>query len=376
MSAWVPTAFGALDIRTHEFGEQGFELMLVPALPGTPVFLLGDGAELWLRLLDGPLDDADLDARELEILRSFALDGLASVDGESASRVYRVNPPWLESPIHELVYALLGNVAGSLGIDIVFIKGPTLRAQGLREKAHSGDVDCWVLPGEEWRLAEAMKAWGWVPILSAFAGTAVAHSLTLKAESWGCEIDVHTRFPGISIPPKEAFHIVHSGSEAREFAGVSGRTPVLDVHAVILALHELRPVAGAKPSSTKVSNAVDTLRTAGASTVALADVLGAGYVLRDALTEVFPHQVSLLHTLDQPREWDWRLSDSTHHGLLRALSSLPVRQRPMVLWRLLFPNREVLVASGWLADSQMRPYIAYFRRLLSATRSLCNKSAR
>lgn len=349
--------------------------MLTPASPGGPVFLLGDGADLWLKLLEEPLNDANLDDRTLQILYSFERDGLASAETDSPARVQRIQPPWMESPIHELVYALLGNVADSIGLDVVFIKGPTLHAQGLRERAHSGDVDCWVLPGDEWRLAEAMKAWGWTPIPSAFTGTAVAHSLTLKADSWGCEIDVHTRFPGISIPPEQAFHLVCAGSELREFAGVLARTPAVDVHAIILALHELRPVAGVRPSSSRISKVADTLRTAGASTVALADSFGAGYVLREPLTEVFPQLVANLHNSERPPEWSWRLSDSPTRGLLLALASLPVRQRPAVLWRLLFPGREVLTASGRLADPRSPLHVAYLRRFWDAARSLFKKAS-
>lgn len=352
MTTWVATCHGALDLRKHELAEQGLELLVCPTAPSEPIYLWGQGAEVWRALTESPIDDSEIDWDKRGVLRELERMSLASSVQSKTHGVSEITTPWLGSPQHEMVYALLVRVAASLGIDIVFIKGPTLHAQGLREREHSGDVDCWVRPGADVRLAEAMRVWGWTPVYSAFTGTAVSHSLTLNPGSWGCAIDVHSRFPGMNIAPEHAFELVQKSSEIRTFASTDVHVPSKEVHAVIAALHDLRPVAGILPRSDQQAAAEHALRAAGTSVVPVVDRFEAGFVLQDALNAAFPAVSFDLGGLEEPSDWGWRATSSSPRRYFKAWLAVPLRQKPRVLLRLLWPTPEMMRAGQ--AASQPR----------------------
>lgn len=335
---WIALANGALDIRDHELGTAGGEIIATPAVPGLPRFLHGVGARLWRRMVDAPLEDEILSGEEREILEEMASLGLASTDSAHIARVVRLPKPWLESPLHELVYALIARVAVQLDVECLFVKGPTLFAQGLRTRSHSGDVDCWVRPGAERDLAEAMKAWGWVPAYSAFTGTPVLHSLTLRAGSWGCAIDVHSWFPGMVVPPAVAFDYVRDRSSPRGFAGVEVLTPDRRMHAVISALHESRPLSGSLPSAAQLDHATRTLDLFGAEDILpIVQELHAGYALRTPIERAFPGSQVDLGAQEVPPDWRWRLSRGKVQTYVNALRALPISAWPRTLYRLAWP---------------------------------------
>lgn len=147
-------------------------------------------------------------------------------------------------------------------------------------------------------------------------------------------------------------------------------TPSTSTHAIVLALHELRPVAGVAPSALSAETAVEALRVAGPSTVEIVRELGAGHALDDSLASAFPDQSIRFEGAVPPPEWSWRLSESTGRGLLKALHSLPLRERPVVLRRLLFPDRAALAASGRLADTRGALWGFYLKRIARSVRSL------
>ncbi|WP_435743074.1 hypothetical protein [Microbacterium sp. PMB16] len=346
MPSWTAVAFGALDLRGTELEEQGFELVVVPVAPGTPVFLMGRGAEIWRALLEDNTDRIDAADDAGEILAALEDMGIASRDSGHRARVTMLDRPWLVSAFHELVYALIARVAESEGIDVVFIKGPTLHAQGLREREHSGDVDCWVRPGDDLRLAAAMRDWGWTPLLSPFTGTGVTHSLTLEASEWGCAIDVHVRYPGMDIDPASAFAIALDASEPRVFAATVCATPRKALHGVIAALHSVRPFIGAPAGEASIDAAAMALRAAGEETVDFAERVNAVYALETPLQRAFPEAGLAYPGARPPADWAWRLTASAPRRHLRALLTVPARQQPAVLWRLVWPSAEVLRAAG------------------------------
>lgn len=354
MSEWNATSFGALDLREHELGARGFELVVTPTRSHEPVFLFGTGAELWRRLVTSPLDDTILDSSTREMLKDFRTMGIASSDPQARAQLHRLDRPWLLSPLHELVYALIANVAAENDIDVVFIKGPVLHAQGLRDREHSGDVDCWVRPGDDLRLANAMKEWGWTPLYSPFTSTGLPHSLTLRAGGWGCAIDVHCRFPGMTISPGDAFKLIRAETEQRAFAGVVVHTPSRVAHSVVAALHEVRPFRGARPTTHQIDSARRSLHAAGAACVEMTDRMGAGYVLGEPLRAAFPDQDIRLLNERAPDDWALRLTPYGTRRYLMALRLVPLRQRLRVLRNLVWPASSVMRiglelpdASGW-----------------------------
>lgn len=362
MSSWVAVSLGALDVRQHpELGRDGLEYLVTPVKPALPRFLYGPGARLWRRMVDGAVQDSGLSEDERLIAQEMELIGIASRDPSDVERVYEVKAPWLRSPVHELVYALLGRVAEKLSIDVLFIKGPTLHAQGLRQREHSGDVDCWVAPGDELRLARAMTEWGWTPAISALTGTRVLHSLTLRVVEWGSAVDVHSWFPGMAVDPHTAFEIAREHSELREFAGKTVMTPRPALHAVIYALHEMRPLQGRAPGARETADAANVLRTAGVAAVDVIRRVEAGYALTPALRQAFPDLPIELDAQRVPDDWSWRMQTSTARIYAEALKLIPMRQRPKVLFRILWPTRESLV-SGPCADGVESPSLWNLRR--------------
>lgn len=351
MSSWIAICYGALDVRSHDLAGGKFDVVVTPTIPGEPLMLHGEGAALWRRLVDGPVEDSALTGSEQEILEEMERMGIAARDLNHPARLRTLPRPWLTSPLHELVYALLASVASETNTRLLFIKGPVLHAQGLRSREHSGDVDCWVEPGAELRFASAMKAWGWAPAVSAFTGTRVLHSLTMRASDWGCAVDVHSWFPGFTRTPADSFEQVLAATELREFGGVMVRTPQRAVHAVIAALNEVRPLRGAEAGAAKVRTAAAVLSTAGEDVVALAEELGAEYALAAPMRLAFPHR-ALDHYSDQaaPADWSWRLQTSPLRVYWSALKIVPLRERPRILFRVIWPTAESLRAGPLALD--------------------------
>lgn len=374
MSTWVAIAFGALDLRGSEYEAEGFEIVAVPAIPGPPAFLFGEGAAVWRTLLAGPVDDRTLTERDREIVHDLAGMGLASKRTEDPARMWSIAEPWLISVFHELVYALVARVATAHGIDILFIKGPTLHAQGLRDREHSGDVDCWVRSGDDRRLAKAMEPWGWTPLILPFTGTTITHSLTLVVGEWGCAVDVHSSYPGIGVAPAEAFKVLLADSEDRVFAGVTVRTPRDPAHAVIAALHDMRPFEGAMPAAGLVRNAESMLRHGGERVLSVVDRLDAGYVLRVPLERAFGADASRFAAAQPPRDWEMRLETSTSRRHFRALRLVPVLHRPRTLYRLIWPRLATMrISMGDPSASTSTVLRARLRRIGVSIRKLIDR---
>jgi hypothetical protein len=369
--SWIAVGFGALDVRGDDSVGGQYEVLVTPAMPGTPLFLFGEGAALWRRLVRGPISEEALSAEERTMILEMAEAGIASTEENHPARMRALREPWLLSPFHELVYALLSKVAAANSVDIIFIKGPTLHAQGLRDREHSGDVDCWVRPGSEVSLAKAMSEWGWSPAFSAFTGTPVLHSLTLRAGQWGSAVDVHSWFPGMAIDPQSAFERVCDMSEQREFAGVVVRTPRRSVHAVISALHDVRPVLGREAGSAQNERAAETIARAGEEVVATSRLLASDYALSEALQLAFPHRPIDVTGAAVPRDWLWRSQSSPRRAYVEALKLIPPHERPKVLLRVIWPTPQSLRAGPLGAGSPGVPiWRLRLRRLKHGVRML------
>lgn len=374
VSNWIATGFGALDLIGDRDHVDGADVVVTPVVPGPPVYLLQQGAAVWRMLVAGPVDDGMLDAEQREIARGLADMGLASQSDHDTHRIGTLATPWLASVFHELVYALLQNVAEAQGIDLLFIKGPTLHAQGLRAREHSGDVDCWVRPGDDIRLAKAMRAWGWTPLILPFTGTSVSHSLTLVPGAWGCAIDVHSSFPGMRVDPESAFEILVADSELRTFAGVTTRTPSRRTHAVLSALHDMRPYEGSPPSETTVHHAAEVLAMVGEEVMDVVDRLDAGYVLREPLRRSFGNGAQRFDSSRAPDDWSMRLEAASSLRHFRSLRFVPARHRVRALVRLVWPKIETMrIAIGDPDASRKDMLVARIRRIGTSVRKLAQR---
>lgn len=346
MTAWIAISYGALDIRgLRTEAETEVDYMLLPVDPGPPIGLTGEPAELWLRLVNGPVEDAELGGDERRLVREFAEAGIASQDPSHPARVGRISRPWLSSPLHEMVYALMQSLARDNGIDIVFIKGPVLHRQGLREREHSGDVDLWADPERIDDLIPLLDKWGWRVAPDVWQGTTVNHSVAFVPVLWGCELDVHRHLPGCALDDATAFGALQSETEPVQFAGVEAPAPNLQAHTVITALNQLRPERGSEAPELTVMKCAQNLAAAGEEAIAFSDRLRATAVLSPVLGRAFPDR-SFEVDYAPPRNWTWRAHRSRLLGYASALLLVPLGQRPKLLARLIWPSADVVASTN------------------------------
>ncbi|RWR23364.1 hypothetical protein D8Y23_00210 [Microbacterium enclense] len=367
---WVAIAFGALDVSASETFPDGAEVLVLPAEPAEPFCLTGDGARMWRRLVTaGPVAPADADERDM--LEAMTALAIASPDPAHPARIHRLHPPRLSSPMHELAYALTARLASGHGIPVVFIKGPALHHQGLREREHSGDVDVWCEPRRWDDLAAALTSWGWSREPDPWRGTSVHHTATMTPAEWGCEIDVHRRVPGLTLDDAAAFDAVARRTESVVYAGVDVAVPRPEVHAVLAAVHEVRPEIGAGPRSAAASATAAALLSAAAGSGTRAVELGAVPVLAAELEGVVSAELIARHRDDAPRDWAWRAEPNRARAYWRALRGEPLVTRVRVLWRFVWPPDDIALASARRAgDPDAGPTVARWRRLGRGLRNL------
>ncbi|WP_162903769.1 nucleotidyltransferase family protein [Leucobacter sp. wl10] len=341
MTEWIAVSNGALLLEhASQVGDRPVSLALLPISHSEPIAIADSVSELWLSLTHTPVDDSRLSPEERSLIREFAAAGIASPDLDHLQRVNRVEHSWFESFQHELVCSLVTSIARGLGIRCLIIKGPTLHAQGLRRRVHSGDVDLLVDPRRIVEFVSAMNEWGWDKRPHPLDGTPAPHSHTLLPIGWGCEIDVHVRYPGITIPSSTAFDLLWQHSEERFFAGVGGRTPTKAAHALIQGLTIVRPVPGrGRPRTGANPNAVEVLRAGGEQTLSLAIELGSHGALADELKVAFPG--TGIPKKKIPAEFVW-LSQANHALLyLRMLQTVPLRDKPLLFWKVISHRRSL-----------------------------------
>ncbi|MDZ5146132.1 nucleotidyltransferase family protein [Microbacterium testaceum] len=353
-TGWWAVASAALDVRGVNLFDGGPEIILVPAIPSEPLSLLGSGAVLWRRLVDdGPLNPAQLEAGDEEILSAMAGMGIAALGPPPPFRVQELNPPTLSSPLHEMVYAVVARVAEDQGIRCVFVKGPVLHFQGLRDREHSGDVDVWCDPQRWEDLVAALGPWGWDRVADPWEGTTVNHSATLVPKSWGCEVDVHRRMPGLTLEDDAAFEQLWAHPDEARFAGQVVRTPSRPMHAVISAVHSVRPELGRPHPSPLASAAARDLLRLTPGSVDCAKAIGAVPALRVELSSVADEDALRGYNGGTPRDWSWRGKPDRVRAYLAAMTDMSVHQRIHLLWRLFWPTPAVARESARRAGHQV-----------------------
>ncbi len=372
---WIPIAHGALDVRGSTFFAAGAEILVVPVDAGPPLCLVGDGAALWRRLVDGAaVAPSAFDVEESALLDELREAGLAVLADTHPARIVELRPPVLTSPLHELVYALISRVAAARGIPCVFVKGPALHHQGLRDREHSGDVDVWCDPSRCDELAIALEERGWLREPDAWWGTSIHHSITLAPAEWGCEIDVHRRIPGLTITDDEAFAIVARDAVTMLYAGVPVPVPSVDAHAVLAAVTLVRPEIGGGPRTREVSDAARSVLSRAPGAPARARELGAVPVLREELRALVPEDD--LADGGVPHDWTWRAQPDRAHAYWHALRTEPLGSRVRLLLRLAWPSDAVALASARRAgDPPTSANRARLRRIRRGLREWLGRSS-
>ncbi|MGB4135797.1 MAG: nucleotidyltransferase family protein [Microbacterium sp.] len=360
---WVATSFAVLDLRGWADNPSDAEIMLLPTHPAEPIGLAGPYADLWRRLVAGPVGDDGLSAEERDVVREYADSGIASDDPTHPARVRHLDGPWLSSPFHELLYGLIASVARGNGIEIVFVKGPMLHRQGLREREHSGDIDVWVDVAQMTRLADLLEEWGWARLPEHWEGSPLHHSITLTPGAWGCEIDLHRTMPGFAMPDDGSFARVIAHSETAEFAAVGARVPTAAAHAVIAALHLMRPQQGRALSEGNMREAVQTLVAAGEDALAFSGEARASASLESVLEEAFPTTAVRVDYLP-PLNWRWRAEPNRLKRYVIMFRSAPIGAWPRMAYRSLWPDDlTAMRIDRYYGGTARTPFQARMKRL-------------
>jgi hypothetical protein len=252
-----------------------------------------------------------------------------------------------------LLHGVVDEVARRRGVRILFIKGPILGQQGLREAHASIDVDVLVDPARFAELRRGLEELGWaVRVPSDAPQVLPTHSTTYAHRLWPCEIDVHERFPGFLASPQVAFDALW---RYRAVATVAGRAvPCLDrvPHFAVACLHALRD-PDHEPKRTELRRLVaiarDTFDQGDRETLAqVAGATGAAETLEPVLAAIGLRVASAAEHATSMTDWRIRTSSTgvTSVGWVMELFRTPLHRWPATLLR------AVLLTEAEIRDAQ------------------------
>lgn len=370
MNRWFATALAALDVSGMSEYEGIADFIVIPTSTCDPIGLYAEAAGLWQRLVKGLVSDEELSESEYSLLKEFNAAGLATNEELHEWRISAVSTPWMTSLFHELVYAMLTRISVLARIPIVFIKGPALHQQGLRERAHSGDVDVWVEPELLELFVEELSKWGWSRKASVWDGTELDHSVTLLPSTWGCEIDVHRYYPGCNASPAVCFFLSYSTASIFQCGSVDVKIANRVVNGIIYVLHDLRSKNSHEMSAGFHSETIDVLRKIGSEVISVCRELDTIAVMRDVLVAAFPDEV-IPSNSKLPTNWILRTKENSFVSYLYALRIVPMKQKPRLIRQVLVPGRAQLAVSDKVSGRPKANYtFAIFRRICHAAKKL------
>lgn len=250
----------------------------------------------------------------------------------------------------ELAHALSGYLAETASIRALSIKGFTLERHGLRTPRDYADADIWVEPSRFDDFVELLRERGWTKRFERFVPHVLPeHSVTLIHPQWPCDIDVHWYFPGCFASADTAFESFWSQREASVIANVGVQIPNLEASAVIGFLHAAR-----HPESKSHLNELAQLVnvTSGRSDESrrriaelITDVKCASAIGEQTLLQAGVAAESDIDDEETVKAWHLHvesLKNGTTLSWLNALRSAPMRQKPAVLARAIYPTHDEL----------------------------------
>ncbi len=254
-----------------------------------------------------------------------------------------------------LAHALVARLAQEAGARILFIKGPTAVALGVRPDRPSTDVDVLADRAGFVALCAALEECGWQ---RRNAGTGLRHAADLAFEhsahfihpQWPCDLDVHFSFPGFLAPESEVFEALWTARTTVEVAGRSVPTPSAPGQALVVALHALRDSEKAT-SQQDLATLRDGVSGWPPGTRAQLTELAAATGASDSAGSFLEEVGAAVPTDDQryaARLADWR---ARQHGFgpstmwLVELRRAPWKDKPATLLRALVPPPAHLVGS-------------------------------
>ena len=274
-----------------------------------------------------------------------------------------------------LLHALVDRTARDVGARVLFIKGPVLTRQGLREQHTSVDADVLVEPAAMSRLLDALDALGWKEAVERTGALVLPlHSTTLRNPRWGCELDVHDRFPGFLAEPAEVFEALWERRTTVEVAHREVPCPDEVAHATVAALHWLRDGLS-EATREKLKFLVHALEprldeAARAELTELVRRTGSAEPLRPFLEML---QVDVPVTEHDTTAWRIRTASSGMKtiGWVVELRETPLRQLPGRLWHaLVLTEAEIRNEQPDAAPGAWGLFRARLRRLNYGLRAL------
>jgi CDP-glycerol glycerophosphotransferase (TagB/SpsB family) len=271
-----------------------------------------------------------------------------------------------------LAHAVVDRVAREHDVRVLFIKGPTAVAQGLRSPRVSLDVDALVDPGRREVLAAALTGLGWVDEHPYTSPTVLPmHSLTHRHASWPCELDLHDRFPGFFAAPQDVFDQLWERRTTVDVATVPIACVDRAAQALVLALHALRDphdLAKAAELAELLDLVTVLFDEADLRDLAeLAHTLGAADTAAPFLIAAGAPEIGR-GTTDHDDLRAWRLrtqpSQTTAVSWVETLRHLPKRSWPRYLWyAATLSDTELRLAEPGLAPGRSALLRARVRRL-------------
>jgi CDP-glycerol glycerophosphotransferase (TagB/SpsB family) len=278
-----------------------------------------------------------------------------------------------------LAHAAVDRLARDHDVRVLFIKGPTAVAQGLRAERVSLDVDALVDPARREVLADALTELGWLDENPYTSPTVLPmHSLTHRHPSWPCELDLHDRFPGFFADPQDVFEHLWTRRSTVDVAGHQITCTDRSAQALVLALHALRD----PHDPTKAGELGDLVgRVSGGFTdddlrdlAKLASELGAADTASSFVAAVGAAPVGLGSTRPEDlRAWRLRTQPTraTAVSWVDTLQHLPKRSWPRYLWyAATLSDTEMRLANPGLAPGRLALLRARGRRLRRGLRAL------
>jgi hypothetical protein len=259
--------------------------------------------------------------------------------------------------LHEsvpLAHALVAHVSRAHAIRCLFVKGPSCAIQGLREASIiSADVDAWVDPREVPQLISLLSERGWVERpKSPLDNFYPVHSRTLYHPKWPCDIDIHSRFPGMDGDPETVFSTIWERGTSLELAHQRIQVPRAPDHALILALHALRT-----PWNARGQREIEYLLAQTVVPLTFNEVYAVAEKT-EASGAARPFLMRLEDATNREVEWpaasnEWLIRTTARSpGSLRLIHMLgaPWYQRPRLAANALFPKTETLSAKNLHLD--------------------------
>jgi hypothetical protein len=271
-----------------------------------------------------------------------------------------------------LVHALVADVAETIGVRYLTVKGVGSQLSGLRSARVPSDVDVLLTPSDEGRFRAELRARGWIE-RPADPDTVIfpRHSTSLFHWSWPCDIDVHFRFPGLEHEPGKVFDVLWRDREHYRQCQSELPQPGREAGLVILALHCLRSswVQRHRDEYDELIGIAKTMKRD--AVVAQAQELGALACTRPFLEAAFGSGLEV-EWGEPSEEWRFRTTVASPHARrILVLRTGTWKQRRRIIRLALIPPRDAIAKNDIHQDLRgPRIVRAYLRRWVGGIRSL------